>query len=303
MSKFAYVYSDPSVDSFTDSTKPTPYGIYDNDKAFISESIDVANYVSRKLGHPVMQLEFNSSSIWACFEESVSDYSQYINNYNAKNWMWNSYGNDNKISGSGYSNDSYEKMGTGSRPAQKQTLGSIVEISKKYGEAISLGGDVALHSGSLVLSASQQVYDLQTSIQSAHQSSRIEVHKVFNDGPAAITRFYDPFAGSYDQRSMLDSFGMGNASPAVSFILRPIYWDVTRAQAIETNDRIRKSNYSFDIVDNKIRIFPRPKSDDAGNKIYFHYYLRDEKNKTTSDHLSNKVSDPSNIPYKFITYS
>ena len=64
---------------------------------------------------------------------------------------------------------------------------------------------------------------------------------------------------------------MGNASPAVSFILRPIYWDVTRAQAIETNDRIRKSNYSFDIVDNKIRIFPRPKSDDAGNKIYFHY--------------------------------
>ena len=303
MSKFDFTYSDPSVSSFTDSTKPTPYGIYDNDKAFISESIDVANYVSRKLGHPVMQLEFNSSSIWACFEEAVSDYSQYINNYNAKNWMWNSYGNDNKVSGSGYSNDSYEKMGTGSRPAQKQTLGSIVEISKKYGEAISLGGDVALHSGSLVLSASQQVYDLQTSIQSAHQSSRIEVHKVFNDGPSAITRFYDPFAGSYDQRSMLDSFGMGNASPAVSFILRPIYWDVTRAQAIETNDKIRKSNYSFDIVDNKIRIFPRPKSDDAGNKIYFHYYLRDEKNKTTADHLSNKVSDPSNIPYKFITYS
>ena len=62
----------------------TPYGIYDNDVAFISESVDVAKYVARKLGHPVMQLEFNSSSIYACFEESISDYSQYINNYNGK---------------------------------------------------------------------------------------------------------------------------------------------------------------------------------------------------------------------------
>ena len=74
MSKFQYTYSDPAIGDFTDSTAPTPYGIYDNDEAFISESVDVAKYVSRKLGHPVMQLEFNSASIWACFEEAASDY-------------------------------------------------------------------------------------------------------------------------------------------------------------------------------------------------------------------------------------
>ena len=82
MPKSAYIYSDPTIS--TSANGDTPYGLYDSDDAFVSESVDVAKYVSRKLGHPVMQLEFNSSSIYACFEEATSDYSQYINNYNVK---------------------------------------------------------------------------------------------------------------------------------------------------------------------------------------------------------------------------
>ena len=81
MSKFAYLYEDPTTTSFSSSLNfknvgsgsgPTPYGTYDSDTSFVSESVDVSKYVSRKLGHPVMQLEFNSGSIWACFEEAVS---------------------------------------------------------------------------------------------------------------------------------------------------------------------------------------------------------------------------------------
>ena len=59
--KFQYLYSDPTDPS--QLVGDTPYGIYDNDTAFVSESVDMAKYVSRKLGHPLMQLEFNSSSI------------------------------------------------------------------------------------------------------------------------------------------------------------------------------------------------------------------------------------------------
>jgi hypothetical protein len=64
LSKFQYTYTDPTLANFTSSTQPTPYGIYDTDTAFISESVDVARYVSRKLGHPVMQLEMDSGSIY-----------------------------------------------------------------------------------------------------------------------------------------------------------------------------------------------------------------------------------------------
>jgi len=305
MPKSQYIYSDPTIS--TSANGDTPYGIYDNDSAFISESIDVAKYVARKLGHPVMQLEFNSSSIYACFEESISDYSQYINQYNMKNWLWDNYGNTSRVSGSGFGNDgTSSKMGTGSIEPQKPNMGFATFLSEKYGEAVNVGGDSQLYTGSISLTSSKQVYDLQSEASyevSTHSSERLEIQRVFNYGPAAITRFYDPFAGSFDQRNMLDNFGMGNVSPAVSFIMRPLHQDISRASAIETNDRIRKSAYSFELVNNKLRVFPEPVSNSSGDKIWFNYYVRSDRTSNTRTYTNNKVSDPSNIPYKFITYS
>ena len=82
MGKFQYTYSDPSVTIMAEGS--TPYGIYDSDTAFATEGIDVCKWTARRLGHPVMQLEFNSGSIWAMFEEAVSEYSLHINNYNVR---------------------------------------------------------------------------------------------------------------------------------------------------------------------------------------------------------------------------
>ena len=301
MPKSQYIYSDPTIS--TSAKNDTPYGIYDNDIAFVSESVDVAKYVSRKLGHPVMQLEFNSSSIYACFEEATSDYSQYINNYNVKNWLWDEYGNTARVSGSGFSNDgTSSRMGTGSIEPTHPKMGMAFFLSEQYGEVVNIGGSTNMYSGSVSLSNDKQVYDLETEATLEKSGDRLEIQKVFNYGPAAITRFYDPFAGSFDQRNMLDNFGMGNVSPAVSFIMRPLHHDISRASAIETNDRIRKSAYSFELINNKLRIFPIPESTDEGNKVYFHYYIRSERSDTTRSHTNNKVTDPSNIPYQFITY-
>lgn len=304
MSKFNFLYTDPAMSDFTSATSPTPYGIYDADSAFISESVQVAKYVAKKLGHPVMQLEFNSGSIWACFEEAVSEYSQQINHYNTKNWMWEHYGSTNKISGSGFGNSgsSSSQMGTGSHQPEAPHMGSTFLLSEQYGEAVNVGGGVTLYTGSITLTSSKQVYDLDTESSLEQTGDRIEVQRVFNQGPAAISKFYDPFAGTYDNIELLDSFGFGNVSPAVSYILRPISYDLARANAIETNDLVRKSAYSFELINNKIRIFPKPETDDTGDKIYFHYYVKEDKQGTTRTYTNNKVSDPSNIPYKFITY-
>ena len=293
--KFQYLYEDPT--NVTAITGSTPFGIYDGDNAFVSESVKLCKFVSRKLGHPVMQLEFNSGSIYACYEEAVSEYSAHINNYNIKNWMWEKYGTDTRINVT-------SSMGTGSNEPVTPNMGFITEISQQYGQAANVGGGATLHSGSITLEAKQE-YDLQTesTISASHSGERLEVQRVFNQGPSAITRFYDPFAGSFDQRNMLDSFGMGNVAPAVSFILRPISHDITRASMIETNDYIRKSNYSFEIVNNKLRIFPLPTASEVGNKIYFQYYVRDEARNTKRSYTEGKTSDPSNVPYKFITYT
>ena len=295
MSKFNFLYADPSLPS--EISGQTPHGIYDSDIQFQSESLQVCKYVSRKLGHPVMQLEFNSGSMYACFEEAVSEYSQQINHYNTKNWRSEHYGSTTRQSGSTLGD-------MGSHEPEAAHMGSTFLLSEQYGEAVNVGGGISIHTGSITLTGSKQIYDLQTesTITASHANKRLEIQRVFNQGPAAISKFYDPFAGTYDNIELLDSFGFGNVSPAVSYILRPISYDLARANAIETNDLVRKSAYSFELVNNKMRIFPLPESGSAGNKVYFHYYVKEDKQDVTRTYTNSKVSDPSNIPYKFITY-
>ena len=295
MSKFNFIYEEPTL--ALQVTGSTPHGIYDSDSEFQSDSLTTCKYVASKLGHPVMQLEFNSGSIYACFEEAVSEYSQQINHYNTRNWMWEHYGNS--ATGSNFSS-------TGSHQAETSVGGLSFTLSEQYGQFANVGGNTTMFTGSITLTGSKQVYDLPTeaSLESSiGTGNKLEIQRVFNELPAAISKFYDPFAGTYDNIELLDSFGFGNVSPAVSYILRPISYDLARANAIETNDLVRKSTYSFELINNKLRIFPKPEDDDGGNKIYFHYYKRNDRIDVTQDFTVNKVSDPSNIPYKFIVYN
>ena len=293
MPKLDYAYTDPS--SFV--VGETPYGTYDSDSTFQSDIVSVTKWCAQRLGFPVLQLEIPSGSIYACFEESVNEYSQHINNYNIKNWMWEQYGEKNRISGS---------LSTGSANPVTPSLGLSVTLSDKYGQVVGLSENYDLKKGFITLSGSKQDYDLQDVWASVSESNkRIEVQRVFNHMPAAVSRFYDPYAGSFDQRQLLDAFGFGNVSPAISFVLKPISYDLARANAIETSDLIRKSAYSFEIHNNNLRIFPEPLDGDAGEKIWFEYYVKDDIRNSDNANagLQGGVSDPSNVPYKFITYS
>jgi len=294
MPKLDYAYTDPT--SFVSGQ--TPYGTYDADTTYQDDIVSVTKWCAKRLGFPVLQLEIPSGSIYACFEESVNEYSQHINNYNIKNWMWEQYGEKNRISGS---------LSTGSANPVTPSLGPSVTLSDKYGQIVGLNENYDLKKGHITLTGSKQDYDLQDVWANVSESGkRIEVHRVFNHMPAAVSRFYDPYAGSFDQRQLLDAFGFGNVSPAISFVLKPISYDLARANAIETSDLIRKSAYSFELHNNNLRIFPIPQSPgDDGEKIYFEYYVKDDIRNTNNSNadLQGGVSDPSNVPYKFITYS
>jgi len=294
MPKLDYAYEDPSG-SFVEGQ--TPYGTYDSDSTFATDIQSVTKWCAKRLGYPVLQLEIPSGSVYACFEEAVNEYSQHINNYNIKNWMWEQYGEKSRISGS---------LGTGSADPVTPSLGPSVTLSDKYGQIVGLNENYELKKGFITISGSKQDYDLQNVWAEVSESGkRIEVHRVFNHQPAAVSRFYDPYAGTFDQRQLLDAFGFGNVSPAISFVLKPISYDLARANAIETSDLIRKSAYSFEIHNNNLRIFPKPQSSDNGEKIWFEYYVKDQIRNTNnvSASLQGGVSDPSNVPYKFITYS
>jgi hypothetical protein len=293
MPKLDYAYEDPS--SF--ESGQTPYGTYDADSTFQTDIVSVTKWCAKRLGFPVLQLEIPSGSIYACFEESVNEYSQHINNYNIKNWMWEQYGEKNRISGS---------LSTGSADPVTPSLGASVTLSDKYGQQVGLNENYDLKKGFITLSGSKQDYDLQNVWAEVSESGkRIEVHRVFNHQPAAVSRFYDPYAGTFDQRQLLDAFGFGNVSPAISFVLKPISYDLARANAIETSDLVRKSAYSFELHNNNLRIFPEPTEGNAGDKIWFEYYVKDDIRNTNNSNasLQGGVSDPSNVPYKFVTYN
>jgi len=126
---------------------------------------------------------------------------------------------------------------------------------------------------------------------------------VFHDGTPAIARYFDPYAGTgAGSYNMMDNFGWGGMTPAVQFMMMPIYADLLRIQAIEFNDTIRKSGYHFEIINNKIKLFPIPT---YKFNVFFQYIVKSDRSPTAQASGSdpNVISDYSNVPYNNMTYN
>jgi hypothetical protein len=154
------------------------------------------------------------------------------------------------------------------------------------------------------MSAGQQNYDLNewaaTNLDLADGDS-IEIRRIFYQQSPAIARYFDPYAGTgTGVQSLLESFGFGQFSPGINFLLMPIYFDVQKIQAIELNDQIRKADFSFDLRDNQLTIFPIPHED---RKLRFEYITMSDKNQIVRDTRKNVVTDVMNVPYRNPIYS
>jgi len=101
---------------------------------------------------------------------------------------------------------------------------------------------------------------------------------------------------------MVQGFGFGNNSPGVSFTLMPLFEDLLRVQAIEMNDSIRKSAYSFTLVNNKLRVFPNPTGKSTMWIDYIRSSDRDSPLQAPYSGSVNTISDFSNVPYDNMKY-
>jgi hypothetical protein len=183
-------------------------------------------------------------------------------------------------------------------------MGNIIRISEMYASEAGTGGTINIYTGSVNVTPGVQDYDLQAAISASGVTGSIEIKRVFYEAPPTITRYFDPYAGTGTGiQSLLETFGFGQFSPGINFLLMPIYFDVQKIQAIEFNDQIRKSAYTFDLVNNKLRIFPIPTTTAYANKIFFHYILTDERNNPIVDGRGNIVTNVSNVPYQNPIYS
>jgi len=186
-------------------------------------------------------------------------------------------------------------------------LAAQIRIADTYGGEASVGGTVLEYTGSLTLIPNQQNYDLNAwaaDSASLEPGDSIEVRQIFYQEPPAIVRYFDPYAGTgTGVQGLLETFGFGSYSPGINFMLMPVYWDIQKIQAIEFNDQVRKSAFSFDLVDNQLRLFPVPGDIYIGHKLWFRYVKKMDKNKPTVSTVRNVVSDVMRVPYRNPIYS
>jgi len=272
----------------------TPFGLYDSDTIFQTDAEKVSEFAAKKLGYPITDIELQDIQFYACFEESVSEYSAQVNQFRIRETM---------LDVTGYS--------TGSSFTGKEitpTLGPQIAIAKNYGTEAGSGGNVAYKSGSVTLVKDEQDYNLQSLWATDNESgNHIVVTRVHFEATPAIIRSYDPYAGTgAGSQQMLDTFGFGGMSTGVNFLLMPVYADVLQTQAIEFSDQIRKSAFSFQLRNNELKLFPRPST--GGNKVWFEYYVEKDRDNPlrSNDHSlipgGGVISDYSNVPLSTLTY-
>ena len=281
----------PGSGSFT-SGSSTPFGYFDSDTQFQSDAPKVAEWCAKRLGYPIIDVELQDINFFTCLEEAANEYSSQVNQYRAK---------ENMLSVQG------SALGTDLKDTEiAANLNGVVSIAKDYGTEGLSGGRVTVYTGSFEMKAGQQIYDLGdasvVTLESGSVDDGVVLRRVFHTQPPAIIRYFDPFIGTgLGSQQMLETFGWGNYSPGVSFMMQPMFDDLLRLQAIEFNDYIRKSAYGFHVDGKRIRLYPFPQSKDAGTKVYFDYTLESESKSPIAS--SNVVSDLSNAPFGRLTYT
>ena len=268
----------------------TPFGFYDNDLQFQVDIDKFAVFASRRLGYPIVEIELQDLNFYAAFEEAITTYGNEIYAYQVAENLLTLQGAPTTTA-------------PGNNELVQGSLSNVILLSNQYGTEAGVGGTVSWYTGSLTLTPGVQNYDMKSWATSQNIQGGIEIKRIFYENTPAITRYFDPYAGAgAGMMSMMDSMGFGGYSPAMNFMLMPLSYDLQKFQMIEFNDQIRKSQYSFELVNNMLRLFPIPNG--GVDKLRFEYILLSDRNQPYVERNGQSIiTNASNVPYTNPTYT
>ena len=269
----------------------TPFGFYDYQYDFQTDADSVVVFVTRRLGWPIEVVELQPIQIYTAFEEAVTVYGNEVYQFQVQENMLSMEGNP-----------------TGSGPFNQllmtPSLGGAIRVAENYGTEAGVGGNVTYYSGALQTTPGIQSYDMNLWAQqsaSIGPNDYIEIKRVFFEAPPASMRYFDPYVGiGYSYEGLLNSFGFGAYSPAITFLLMPLFFDLQRIQAIKLNDQIRRASFSFEIQNNQLKLFPVPP---AKYNVWIEYVKGSERDSVVGGRnasgsaATNLITNPSNVPY------
>jgi hypothetical protein len=268
----------------------TPFGFYDNDLQFQVDIDKFAVFASRRLGYPIVEIELQDLNFYAAFEEAITTYGNEIYAYQVAENLLTLQGAPTNTA-------------PGNNELVQGSLSNVILLSNQYGTEAGVGGTVSWYTGSLPLTPGVQNYDMKSWATSQNIQGGIEIKRIFYENTPAITRYFDPYAGAgAGMMSLMDSMGFGGYSPAMNFMLMPLSYDLQKFQMIEFNDQIRKSQYSFELVNNMLRIFPIPNG--GVDTLRFEYILLSDRNQPYVERNGQSIiTNASNVPYANPTYT
>ena len=284
------------MSSFAYTKKPTPFSFFDTDTEFQHEADSMVSFVKRKLGDDILSVELTKKQIWACFEESFLEYGRIINEADAKSQLGNLLG---------YSTGSNK---TGLFP--KQNLEFLLRMAEPYSMEAGIGGSYNDVSGSINLEYKRQDYNIYDELKdgdgnlivsSSKNSPRtkMRIREVFHFSPQAAYRFFDTTSAV---NYLNNEFSFESFTPETIFYVLPVFEDILRAGQMDISNRVRKSNYSYRIMGENIRIYPMPTvlsgSTGTTQKLWIRVsFAPDPYNPDIEDDSIYGVSNLSNVPF------
>ena len=308
-----------STGSTTDVSGACPFGIYTGSADFLSGATDQVAFVYKKLGGDVVDIELTTANVYAAYEEAVLEYSYIINLHQGKNVISTALGNTTGtfdhdgtlLSGPSGSNLRYPRFQ--SSYANKVGDGMI--------SAAGLGGTIPQYSASFTPTAKRQDYDLQEIISNASSTGvddqgnavpfsgkvdgkRVIITKVFYKTPRAMWRFF----GYYGGIGVVGNFSTyGQFADDSTFELIPTWQNKMQAIMYEDNIYTRTSHYSYEIIDNKLRLYPEPGHWDftSVESMWVRFYVQDMDVFTSNSEYNDGVEGVNNLntlPFDNIPY-
>jgi hypothetical protein len=272
----------------------TPFGFYDYDTQFQTDADKVALFCARRLGYPIVDIELQDLNFYAAFEEAITTYGNELYAYQVR---------DNMLTLEGASTTTPIN-----NTIITPNLGYIIKLSQQYGEEAGVGGNVTWYSGSLTLTPGQQTYDMKDWAISQSISGGIEIKRVFYQDVPAINQMYAPFGGFAGLGGVPAAGlygGMYGGGYGGGYLMMPVAYDAGVIQGIELSNTIRLSQYTFEIINNNLTIFPIPSAfDSRGGHLWFEYIkVTDRINNSIEQVGSGSITNVSNVPYTNPVYT
>ena len=272
----------------------TPFGFYDNDYQFQQDADRVAKFCALRLGYPIENVELQDTNFYTAFEQAVTVYGNELFAYKQREDYLSIEGSENSYEGTTANFDT---------TLVTPNMGPIIKLSEQYASEAGVGGNVTWYSGSIALTSSVQDYDLDVWATSQGISgSDVEIKKVFFEPNPASFDFYGGLGYTGTAIAMFGESAGLTAYGGNQFLMMPLSFDLQAIQQLEMYRDVLFSNYSFQLINNKLRIFPIPDSGESGGRIWFQYILKSERFENSVESGDKLVANISQYPYRNIEY-